>query len=170
MAAGAARTRKLERESFDATRKHARGKSLLLPLKQLAGDFRGRVRAGLRRRGHESLQPAHSSVIVNLETSGTRLTELADRTGVTKQAMGKLVAELETIGYVELTADPDDGRAKIARFSDDGLVLLADAGEVVEEIWNYYAGLLGERRLAALRGSLTTLLSRIDDDRRASRR
>ena len=165
MAASATRSDARPREAFDASRRHTRSKSLLQPLRQLATDFRDRVRAGLHGRGHAALQPSHAGVIVNLETSGTRLTELAERAGVTKQAMGKLVAELETIGYVRLTPDPADGRAKIVRFSEAGLALLADAADVVDDIWDHYAALLGERRLVTLRGSLTALLERIDKDR-----
>jgi len=164
MAATATTTRAGQNQTFDASRRHTRSKSLLQPLRLLGTDFRDRVRAGLHARSHGALQPSHAGVIVNLDTSGTRLTELAERAGITKQAMGKLVAELEAIGYVRLAADPADGRAKIVRFSDAGLELLADSADVVDDIWEYYAALLGERRLVTLRGSLATLLARIDED------
>jgi DNA-binding MarR family transcriptional regulator len=149
----------------DAAREQARAKSLLQPLRRLATDFRDRVRAGLHARGHDALQPTHSSVIVHLDTSGMRLTELAERCDVSKQAMGKLVAELEAIGYVEVAADPADARAKIVRFSRKGRALLTDSAEVVDGIWDHYAGLIGERRLVTLRTTLSTLIDRVDADR-----
>ncbi len=82
---------------------------------------------------------------------------------MTKQAMGKLVDELEEIGYVERLPDPEDGRAKIVRFSRAGRALLRDSGEIVDSIWNEYAELLGEQRLARLRDSLVLLLTRIEE-------
>ncbi|MGH0036975.1 MAG: MarR family winged helix-turn-helix transcriptional regulator [Myxococcota bacterium] len=142
-------------------RRAARQKSLLHPLSRLAGDFRERIRRGLRVRGH-ALQPAHSSVLIHLKGEGRRLTELAESAGITKQAMGKLVDELEQIGYVERVPDRDDGRAKIVRFSKKGRALLRDSGQIVDTIWDDYAALVGEPRLARLRDTLHLLLERID--------
>ena len=48
---------------------------------------------------------------------GSRLTDLADRSGLTKQAVGEAVAELERKGYVERVPDPLDGRAKIIKLT-----------------------------------------------------
>lgn len=157
------------RAAADETRLEARRRSLLQPLRRLADDFRLRMRAGLRARGHR-LEPAHSSVIVNLRTEGTRLTELASRAGMSKQAMGKLVDELEAIGYVERVPDTEDGRAKIVRFSKKGVTLLRDAGDAVDEIWAQYAGIVGERRLERLRADLLALLAGLDAERHGERR
>ena len=145
-----------ESTSLDEARKATRSKSLLHPLMFLATDFRERMRAGLKRHGHQ-LQPAHSSLIVNLKISGSRLTDMADRAGMTKQAMGKMVDELEELGYVCKQADPQDGRAKIVRFTDKGLALLKNASQVVDEIWLDYAKLIGEEELQDLLNKLNTL-------------
>lgn len=155
------------REGIDDARREARRKSLLHPLQRIARDFRERMRAGLHARGH-ALQPAHASVIVNLSSSGNRLTEIAERAGMTKQAMGKLVDELEVMGYVDRVPDPPDGRAKRIRFSRKGLVLLRDSGEVVDEIWGEYAQLVGEPGLLRLRNTLDRLLRGLDARRSAS--
>ena len=140
----------------DDARRETRRKSLLYPLRIVARDFRERMRSGLRERGH-SLAPAHASVIVNLRSSGSRLTELAARAGMTKQGMGKLVDELEAMGYVDRVPDPMDGRAKQVRFSRRGQALLRDSGEVVDEIWAEYAQVLGESSLLRLRSTLERL-------------
>jgi DNA-binding MarR family transcriptional regulator len=156
--------------ALDETRRAVRRRSLLHPLQRIALHFRDSMRAGLRARGH-TLQPAHAGVIIHLPTEGARLTDLAARAAVSKQAMGKLVDELEAIGYVEREADPDDGRGRIVHFSRKGETLLRDAGEIVEEIWQRYADVLGERRLARLHGDLRALCDAIDqievDDARA---
>jgi DNA-binding MarR family transcriptional regulator len=145
--------------TLEAARREARRRDLLHPLQRAAQRVREEIRAGLRARGHR-LRPAHAAVIVHLEVAGTRLTELAGRTGVTKQALGKLVDELEAIGYLERRPDPADGRAKIVCFSRTGERLLHDAREVVERLWQEYAALLGETRLRRLRADLELLAAR----------
>jgi len=142
-------------------RRTARRKSLVHPLQRLAVDSRDRIRAGLEARGH-SLQPAHAGVIVHLDGAGMRLTGLAERAGMSKQAMGKLVDELEKIGYLERVPDPDDGRAKRVRFSRSGRRLLQDCGEIVDDIWAHYAALVGETRLARMRDTAELLFRRVD--------
>lgn len=65
-------------------------------------------------------RPSHLTVMPHLDLDGTRLGELARRMGVSKQAAGQLVDELERRGIVERRPDPDDGRAKRVSFTDLG--------------------------------------------------
>jgi DNA-binding MarR family transcriptional regulator len=97
-------------------------------------------------------------VFASLGRTGTRLTDLAQRASMTKQAMGQIVDDLERLGYVERTPDPDDGRAKIVRFTAAGLDFVSDAAEVLTEIWHDYAQLLGPGELEQLQSSLRKLL------------
>ncbi len=145
---------------LDDARRAARKKSLMHPLQYIATDFRDRIRQGLKDRGHR-LQPAYSSVIVHLRLEGSRLTELAERAGMSKQAMGKMIDELEEIGYVKKTADPLDGRAKMICFTKKGLGLLADSGEIVDNIWQDYATLIGEQNLINIRDELLELQQKL---------
>jgi len=147
-------------------RRRAAAKNLLQPLAVLAGDFRRRIRAGLRDRGHQ-LQPSQSAVLVHLAIDGSRPGELARRAGVSKQAMGKIVDELQAVGYVGKIPDPADGRARVIRFTDRGLELLEDSAQIIDGIWRDYAALVGERRLAALRDELDGLLLRVTQSDRA---
>src|SRR5918997_1094161 len=52
---------------------------------------------------------------------GSRLTELAERSGLTKQAIGEAVTELERLGYLTRVPDPEDRRAKIITLTERGL-------------------------------------------------
>jgi DNA-binding MarR family transcriptional regulator len=127
-------------------------------LQQLARDFERRARTTLRSRGHTELLPSHQVVFAGLGRAGTRLTVLAHNAGMTKQAMGQIVDDLEQLGYVERTPDPDDGRAKIVRFTDAGLDFVCDAAEVLDEIWREYSALLGAQELDQLQDTLHKLL------------
>jgi DNA-binding MarR family transcriptional regulator len=139
-------------------------------LQQLSRDFERRARGTLQARGHTELLPSHQAVFASLGRNGTRLTVLAQHAGMTKQAMGQIVDDLEQLGYVERTPDPEDGRAKIVRFTAAGLDFVCDAAEVLDEIWRDYAELLGVRKLDELQDSLRSLLrgTRRDPSERAS--
>ena len=67
---------------------------------------------------------AHIHITRHVALEGSRLTELADRAGLTKQAMGDLVDQCEAWGLVTRHPDPRDGRARIVRFTDVGLAWL----------------------------------------------
>lgn len=125
---------------------------------QLSRDFDHRVRATLREQGHVGLQPSHQSVFAGLDIAGTRLTKLASRASMTKQAMGQLVDDLERLGYVERIPDTRDGRAKIVRLTDSGRAFLRDTAEVFASVWSEYAALLGERELINIQDRLDVLL------------
>ena len=127
-------------------------------LQQLARDFERRTRTALQARGHTELLPSHQVVFAGLGRAGTRLTVLAQNAGMTKQAMGQIVDDLEQLGYVERTPDPEDGRAKIVRFTDAGLDFVCDAAEVLDTIWSEYSSLLGTQELDQLQETLHKLL------------
>jgi len=67
---------------------------------------------------------AHVHITRHLERGGSRLTELAARAGMTKQAMGTLVDQCEAWGLVTRGPDPLDARARRVLFTADGLAWL----------------------------------------------
>jgi DNA-binding MarR family transcriptional regulator len=67
---------------------------------------------------------AHIHITRHLELQGTRLTDLAQRAGMSKQAMGDLVDQCEAWGLVTRDPDPRDGRARIVKFTASGLAWL----------------------------------------------
>jgi DNA-binding MarR family transcriptional regulator len=67
---------------------------------------------------------AHIHITRHLAREGSRLTELADSAGMSKQAMGALVDQCEAWGLVTRAADPLDARARRVLFTPDGLAWL----------------------------------------------
>ena len=108
--------------------------------------------------GHEGLTLFHTALISNLDLEGTRITVLAQRAGVSKQAMGQLVADLEKRGYVERAPDPEDGRASLVKFTEQGWQLLQDAYHVKLAIEAEYTAVLGESGMKNLWELLDKLL------------
>jgi len=116
--------------------------------------FTARAIALLNQHGYNSLTMAHIALLPHLDESGTRVTTLADRSGMTKQGMGQLVKELESQGFLERRPDPLDGRALLVTFTDSGLEMLRHAVAITQQIEREYQAILGEDRILAFKGML----------------
>lgn len=110
----------------------------------------------LRDRSAE-LTPRQAAALLFLDRNGTRLTELATRAAVTKQAMMQLVDDLEAQGSVRRRADADDARAKVVQMTPKGMRQRAEARRVLTSTENRIRRRLGERRYEALRVTLEEL-------------
>jgi len=116
-----------------------------------------RLIARLAERGHPHVRFAHGAVFQYLDDDGTRVSVLAERAQVTKQAMAQLVAHLEDHGYVERISDPRDRRAKLVRATARGREVFAIARETMAELDARLAAALGEAKLRRLRTLLRDL-------------
>lgn len=121
-------------------------------------DFSERAVEKLRALGHEGLSLAHTNLLIHLDTEGTRLNVLAERAGITKQAMGSLASDLEGHGYIQRQLDPSDKRAVLVSFTPQGQLFLQHAHQVKQEIEQEYRANLGEQNLSHLRQLLEALL------------
>src|ERR671924_1106440 len=133
-----------------------------LPLIGLLAEVQGAVSdelyGQLHERGYGDIRPAHGCVFGFIErTGGDRLTALADRSRLTKQAVGEAVADLERLGYVERVPDPSDRRAKIIRLTGKGEQALAAAGGIFADIERRLAAEVGEDRFDDFRETLRHL-------------
>ena len=72
----------------------------------------------------DQISAAHIHITRHLALQGSRLTELAQAAGMTKQAMGNLVNQCEAWGLVTREDDPLDARAKRVVFTESGLAWL----------------------------------------------
>ena len=67
---------------------------------------------------------AHVHITRHLALEGSRLTDLAQAAGMTKQAMGDLVNQCEAWGLVTREPDTRDARARMIHFTPTGLTWL----------------------------------------------
>ena len=76
---------------------------------------------------------AHIHITRHLSLQGDRLTDLAARAGMSKQAMASLVDQCEAWGLVMREADPHDARARRVCFTPTGLAWLQAFRDAVAE-------------------------------------
>jgi DNA-binding MarR family transcriptional regulator len=113
---------------------------------------------GLKREGFQDIRQVHFNVMRHIDyDAGTRLVELARRAGITKGAMGQLVAECHRLGQVAIRPDPTDGRAKIISFTARGHKLIDRCAAIIAEIERDFAATVGARRYRELRDVLGIL-------------
>ena len=136
-------------------------------LLEFGGDYQRRIIEGVHRCGHSLIRPAHCSVFANLGMGAVRVTELAERAHVTQQAMGKMLKELERIGYVVRDIDGIDRRAKKIRPTERGNVLMEDIKTVTREAWLYYVARIDENTLIALENQLADCVRKLNGSPRA---
>lgn len=123
-------------------------------LHHLADDFQQRTLTKCHERGHRKLRGSHSPVITHLDPVGLSLGDLAERIGISQQATGKLVRDLERAGYLESQLDNRDKRSRIIRLSSSGSGLKRDMAEVLLEVRREYAAIFGDNGIAMLEQQL----------------
>jgi DNA-binding MarR family transcriptional regulator len=123
----------------------------------------------VRRPGAPAVRPSHTALFPHIDLAGTRLSVLAARLGVSKQAVGQLVGELVEMGVLELGDDPSDGRAKLVRFSARGRRGLLEGLAVLRELERELAAVVGEKRMRGLHATLTDILASLEKPSHAPR-
>lgn len=138
-----------------------------IPLPALLDDCKrigfGELHTRLESEGHPQIRNAHGCVFRYIDVDGSRLTDLAAQSGVTKQAVGEFVDELQQFGYVERAPDLMDGRAKIIRLTDRGRDARRAALRIFDDIEREWAERFGEDRIAELRELLEAIAA--EDER-----
>ncbi len=140
-----------------------------LPIGQLLGNLIRLFRAELASRGEggaevEGIRPAHLQVFGSIKADGSRLTELADSSGLSLSAMAELVDSLQGLGYLERRPDPADGRAKLVCLTETGRGAIGEGRRLIAGIEADWGEAIGERRFLELCDSLQALLDELDPD------
>lgn len=112
---------------------------------------------GLQERGFREFRASHMNVLRHVDLGGTRITEIADRSRLSKQAVGQLVASCEAQNLVRTISDATDRRAKIVIFTDLGTAVIDAERDVMARMDAELNIVLGVKGFAALRRSLALL-------------
>jgi DNA-binding MarR family transcriptional regulator len=129
-----------------------------LTTRQLTDDLQDR----LAQAGFDDQRIAHHQVFAHIPPEGIRLTALAERARMTKQAMAELIADLERLGYVRRAPDPDDRRAKRIELTDRGWQAVDAALGAFRSMEAGLAEQITPKRLQQLRRALLGILDPTD--------
>jgi DNA-binding MarR family transcriptional regulator len=101
--------------------------------------------------GFKGLGLPHIAVFRFPGPDGVRPGVLAERAGISKQAMNRLLGSLEDLGYLMRTDAPDEGRARVVRFTKRGHAAWAKTLEVLRDIEREWRAELGAKDFAQLK-------------------
>ena len=107
----------------------------------------------------------HTNLFPHLNFEGVRITELARRLDISKQAISQTIAELELMDVVETIPDPSDGRARLARFTDKGKVAILQGLSVLRDIETEMERSIGASKFEALHDALLALETMLEPRR-----
>lgn len=93
---------------------------LTLLFTALAASCDAAVRARMADAGHHEARTVHGYVFQHLLVGPVRVTDLADRLGMTAQGASKVVAEMERVGYAVRRPDPHDSRVRLVEMTPRG--------------------------------------------------
>ena len=114
-----------------------------------------RIITGLNEAGFEELRVPHVAVLQYPGPDGVRPGVLADRAGMSKQAMNQLLRSLEGLGYIVRSDAPGEGRARIIRFTKRGRAAFSKIHEILRDIERAWIAELGRVRFSQLKELLT---------------
>jgi DNA-binding MarR family transcriptional regulator len=120
--------------------------------------FRRRLDEGVRPRvAGLGLRPSHLRLLSLTPADGMRVTDLAVRVGMTKQALGEFVTTLQTAGLVQVTVDQRDRRVRLVRPTPSGQELQQVVESAIAGIERRWASQVGPERWATFREVLTEI-------------
>jgi DNA-binding MarR family transcriptional regulator len=104
--------------------------------------------------GFDGLSLPHMAVLQYPGPDGVRPGTLAERAGMSKQAMNRLLQSLEDLDYVVRSDAPDEGRARIVRFTKRGRAAYSKILAILHDIEREWSAELGPEDFAQLKGLL----------------
>ena len=107
--------------------------------------------------GWTNIRPEHLRLISIVGTDVVNNNELAKRARVSKQAMSKMVTDLESHGFIDVEADPNDSRAKIISVSNNGVEFLEYFQGCNKVICKQFEEILGTAKTEKLNALLSEL-------------
>jgi DNA-binding MarR family transcriptional regulator len=110
-----------------------------------------RIIRELNAAGFEELRVPHMAVMQFPGPDGIRPSALAERAGMSKQAMNQLLRSLESLGYIARSDAPNESRARIIRFTKRGRAAYSKAHDVLRDIEREWSAELGPTRFAQLK-------------------
>jgi DNA-binding MarR family transcriptional regulator len=110
-----------------------------------------RIIKELNEAGFEELRVPHMAVLQFPGPDGVRPGTLAERAGMSKQAMNQLLRSLEALGYLGRSDAADEGRARIVHLTKRGRAAYATMHGILRDIEREWSAELGPKPFTQLK-------------------
>ncbi|MEM9436128.1 MAG: MarR family winged helix-turn-helix transcriptional regulator [Pseudomonadota bacterium] len=118
---------------------------------QTSRAYEAAMYAAITEAGFDDLTLADSDVLVFVGPNGTRASDIAKGRAITKQAVQEQIARLVKRGYLDVTPDPEDRRAKRVTLSAKGRAMAQAFVSIKEGLHAQIRETLGEDGLKNLK-------------------
>jgi DNA-binding MarR family transcriptional regulator len=114
-----------------------------------------RIIRELNASGFDELRLPHMAVLQFPGPDGVRPGALAERAGMSKQAMNQLLMSLEASGYIMRSAARDDGRTRVVRLTRRGRAAYSRISDILRDVEREWIAELGPKSFGDLKALLT---------------
>ncbi len=152
--------KKLEIQEFKNNKSRLLGRLLNKSyryMSEIATDF-------LREHGYSDVRIGHIVALVHIEFEGDTVNTLANRAGITKQGMSKIVKELVDGNYVISEKHPTDARSVMVKLTDKGYKALTLWKACTEHVDRKFTEILGSDRLEQVKDILEVLADHYENN------
>jgi len=145
-------------ESLEQQRNQHLGRQLL----KLERHFTGQALTLMQEMGVEGINLGHFSVLPYIDDMGVRATEIAQRSGISKQAVGKTLDDLKMKGYLLALPDPNDKRASLIRLNDKGVNMMKLALKATKDVEANWCAHIGSESVEVFKVLCEKLLMKLE--------
>ena len=112
-------------------------------------------------RGHPNLKMSFGQVLMHMKPEGGRIQQMAAINEVSKQAISAIATELETLGYLSRTPDPNDSRQIVLMLTDTGVQLLKDSALSVQSLEKQTLKQISQSELVQMKAICASLIQKL---------
>lgn len=117
----------------------------------------------LAQQGYPDFKMAYMPLLMNIGVDGNTNKEIAAKSRVTKQAMSKVVKELEELGLIKVSAHSTDKRSVMIFLTDKGKKMVYTAKIHVKTLTSEYKKIIGDINYEIMIDSLSKIINYHDN-------
>lgn len=126
----------------------------------------GCLRSRAADEGFGDIRMTHIPIMRAIKFGVTRMTDIADGAGITRQTAGALAVELEKLGYIQRRPDPQDKRAKVVQFTQRGRAFIERFPLILQQAEEDLVGIVGPEDLDHLSRTLRMIVDSAQESAR----
>ncbi len=110
-----------------------------------------RINAAVKASPYSSITPAQTRLLALMAGKPASISELARRSGVSRQAIHRTVLELEQRGILKVQTDPQRANSKLVEYTELGREVNRHGAMIIQKIEQQIAQQVGTRELERLK-------------------